>query len=104
MKFSKEDFVVGHLDYIGEKYELNILRVVDNIPFYDYIKKIKTRPNIKIKVARIDIKLIDSYLGTTKPIIYIDAYSLFKISHAPHFITVLRKINMKYLIHGIEKL
>jgi len=96
MKFSKKDFVVGHLDYIGKKYKLNILRVVDNQPFYNYIKKIKTGPNIKIKVARIDFKLIDSYLETTKPIVYIDAYTLFKISHAPHFITVLRKIKNKY--------
>jgi hypothetical protein len=98
MKFSKEDFVVGHLDYISKNFKVNILRIVDNKPFYDYIKKIKTDSKITTKVAKIDLKLIDSYLESTKPIVYIDAYTFFKISHAPHFITVLKKIDDKYEI------
>ncbi|VVB78053.1 Peptidase_C39 like family protein [uncultured archaeon] len=98
MKFSKEDFVVGHLDYISEKFKINILRVVDNKPFYEYIKKIKTNSKINTITHKIDLGLIDSYLKNTQPIVYIDAYSLFKISHAPHFITVLKKTDEKYEI------
>ncbi len=97
-RFSKDDFVIGHLDYIAKKFNTNIFRIVDNRPFLNHITKIKTSVKIKNKVRKINLKLIDSVLEENQPIVYIDAYFLFGVYHAPHFITVLEKKNSQYKI------
>ena len=98
LKFSKNDFVIGHLDFIVKKFKVNILRIVDNIYFYNYIKKIKHSKNINTIVQTIDLNLINNLLKKNYPIIYIDAYYLFKIHHYPHFVTVLKKNKNNYKI------
>lgn len=107
LKFSKADFVIGHLDFISKMFNVNITRIVDNKPFYNYVKKIKSSPKIRTKVRKIDLNLVNQLLDK-KPILYIDAYYLFKVYHYPHFITVLDKIGDKYKIFdtwdGKEKL
>lgn len=86
---------------------MKIRRIVGNKPFYDYVAQIKILPKIKTDVRKIDLKLIDSLLDK-RPIVYIDAYTLFGVYHAPHFVTVLGKIGNKYSIFdtwdGEEKL
>ena len=98
LKFSKNDFVVGHLDYITKNFNINILRIVDNKLFLNYINKIKTSKKILNKVEKVDLNLIDKHLENTQPIVYIDSYSLYGGIHYPHFITILEKINNKYRI------
>ena len=70
-------------------------------------EKIKSSPKIKTEVRKIDLNLVNQLLDK-KPILYIDAYYLFKVYHYPHFITVLDKIGNKYNIFdtwdGREKL
>jgi len=97
-KFSKDDFVIGHLDFIAKKYnKVNIKRIVNNKPFYNYIKKIKSSSTINTEIRKINLKLINQLLDK-KPILYIDSYYLFKIHHYPHFITMLEKIGTRYKI------
>ncbi len=95
MKFSKADFVIGHLDFIAKKFGVNIIRIVDNKPFCDYVEKIKSSFKIKTETRKIVLKLVNQLLDK-KPILYVDAYYLFKVHHYPHFITVLGKIGNKY--------
>jgi hypothetical protein len=105
--YSKADFVIGHLDFIAKKFNVKIRRIVDNKPFYNYVKKINSSPNIRTEVRKINLNLVNQLLDK-KPILYIDAYYLFKVYHHPHFITVLDKIDNKYKIFdtwdGKEKL
>lgn len=58
-------------------------------------------------VLKIDLNLVNQFLDK-KPILYIDAYYLFKVYHYSHFITVLDKVFNKYKIFdtwdGKEKL
>lgn len=107
MKFSKDDFVIGHLDFIAKKFNFSIERIVNNKPFYNYIQKIKSSSKIKTRVEKINLSFIDKVLDK-QPILYIDSYYLFKVTHYPHFITVLDKIGTKYKIFdtwdGKEKL
>jgi hypothetical protein len=107
LKFSKYDFVIGHLDFIVKRFDVNIIRIVDNKKFYNYVKKIKSSSKIKTEVKKINLKLINKFLNK-HPILYIDSYYLFKVCHYPHFITILEKIGNKYKIfdpwEGKEKL
>jgi hypothetical protein len=98
MKFSRDDFVAGHLDYITNHFNVNIQRIVDNKSFLNYINKIKTSSKIANKVEKVTLQLIDETLKQNQPIVYIDAYTLFGYYHAPHFITVLEKQNNNYKI------
>ena len=59
MKFSRDDFVIGHLDYIAKHFKVKIQRVVDNKPFLNYINKIRTSPKISNKVEKISIYLYE---------------------------------------------
>jgi hypothetical protein len=109
MKFSKADFVSGHLDYIAKKFNVKIRRLVENELYFNFLNKIKTSSKIKTEMAPINLKLIDSLLQQRDfPIIYIDAFYLFKVIHSPHFITVLGKKDSIYRIFdtwdGKEKL
>jgi len=99
MKFSKEDFVIGHLDFIAKQYNIPFKRIVDNKQVHNYLKTLKFSKKIKTEVKKIDIKLIDKYIDK-QPIIAIDFYYLLKAFpyHYPHFITVLGKKGDKYHI------
>lgn len=107
MSFSKDDFVIGHLDFITKKFNVGVERIVDNKLFYDYVKKIKSSPKIITRVQKIDLSLLNQLLDK-KPILYIDSYYLFKVTHYPHFVTVLERVGTKYKIFdtwdGKEKL
>ncbi|MEM5813350.1 MAG: hypothetical protein QXU71_03250, partial [Candidatus Aenigmatarchaeota archaeon] len=50
-------------------------------------------------------KLIDKLIKILPVIVYVDSYYLWKVSHYPHFITVIKnqKIAIKSLIFGMEK-
>lgn len=98
MKFSKEDFVIGHLDFIVKKFHVMVERYVDNRQFYDYIKRVKPSKRIKTEVHKINLRFIDELLALSSLILYIDAYHLFKAYHYPHFITVLDKKGKIYKI------
>ncbi len=94
MNYSRNDFVIGHLDFIVKKFNVRIERIVDNKHFYSYIKKIKTQ------VQKIDLRLIDRFIKK-KPILYIDSIVLFHVYHYPHFITMLEKEGSKYKIFDV---
>ncbi|MEM5793289.1 MAG: hypothetical protein QXY45_02935 [Candidatus Aenigmatarchaeota archaeon] len=97
LRFSKDDFVTGHLDFIVKKFNVKITRLVDNKRFYSFIKKRWSLPNVDLLVNRIDLKVIDKLIKK-KPIVYIDSYYLFKDYHFPHFITILDKSRKGYKI------
>ncbi len=98
LKFSKDDFVVGHIDFIQNNFSVKITRLVDNKLFYNYLKDIKATDLIETKIVKIDLELIDNLLKNNKPILYLDSYCLFKITHSPHFVTVIDKIGNSYKI------
>lgn len=98
LDFSKENFTIGHLDYVAKRLGLKIDWFVDNRHFYNLIKKLKMHKNIHVKPRKIDLKFLDTLLKTFPVILYLDSYSLFKVYHYPHFVTILEKKNNKYKI------
>lgn len=97
LTYSKDDFVIGHLEFIAKNYNVAITRMVDYRSFYNYLSKMHSSPNIHNAVQKIDLHVVDQCIDK-KPIVYVDAYYLFNVYHYPHFITILRKSGNKYTI------
>lgn len=98
LNFSKDNFVVGHLDFVARKFGAKIDFYIDNKSFFNFIKKFKFSKNISLIQEKINLKLIDKLLKISPVIVYLDAYYLLKIVHYPHFIIVIKKLNDEYKI------
>ncbi|HLC73390.1 MAG TPA: hypothetical protein VJH20_02015, partial [Candidatus Nanoarchaeia archaeon] len=107
LKFSKYDFVIGHMDFISRKFNVNIERFFDNKYFFNYVRKLKSVPNTKMCVNKIGLNLINKILDR-QPILLVDSFYFNKVYHYPHWITLLDKIGSKYRIfdtwEGKEKI
>lgn len=99
MEYSKDNFTIGHLDYISKKYGLNLAFYVDNPWFFKFISKFKFSKNINIICKNIDLNFVDNQIKTSPVIVYVDAFALWKITHAPHFIIVISKTKSGYKIY-----
>src|SRR3989344_4863257 len=98
LKFSKDDFVIGHLDFISKKFNVNIERIFDNQYFFSYLKKLKSVPNTKMFVNKICLSLLNNILKK-QPILLVDSFYFNKVYHYPHWITILNKIGTRYKIY-----
>ena len=97
LKFTREDFVTGHLGYIKRKYKKGLIRYVHNEFLYNDLKKIKCKE--RIIQRKIDISFIDKLLSNNPIIISLDAYQFDKFYHYPHWILVYKKVGKGYLIY-----
>lgn len=79
LKFSKFDFVAGHLDFIEKKFNIRFKRIFDT------------------EIQKINLSLIDNLVKKI-PVIYIDSYYLSKHYHYPHFITLIGEKGNNYHI------
>jgi hypothetical protein len=108
MKFSKDDFVIGHLDFIFKKFKIPVVRIIDSIQVYNTIQSLRFSRKIKTSVKKVNLKLIDQYIDR-QPIIAVDFYHFYKVFpfHYPHFIMILAKEGSRYKIYdpwfGIER-
>ncbi len=108
LKFSKKDFASGHLDFIAKKFNQKALRIVDNKYYFDNFIEKNISDLISIKILKINLELIDKLIGKNKIITYLDSFYIQKEVHFPHFVTIIKKLENKYLIYdpwdGKEKL
>lgn len=91
MKYSKYDFIIGHLEFIYKKSGIKFKRIVDNKLFFNYLKKHEFVNKFKTEIKRIDLKMIDKFLLKSSLVLYIDSFPFYKIYHIPHFIVVISK-------------
>lgn len=98
MNFSKDNFTIGHLDFIARNYNLGLDFYVDNKRFLNFIKKFKFSKRIKVFHKKIDLRLINALIKVSPVVVYVDSFVLWKISHTPHFIIVIRRTKDGYKI------
>jgi hypothetical protein len=98
LDFSKDNFTIGHLDFIANKFNVVLDFYVDNKPFFNFIKKFKFSDKINLLQEKIDLKLINKRIKISPVIVYVDSYYLWKVSHYPHFIIVIEKSKSDYKI------
>ena len=98
LDFSKDNFTIGHLDFIARKFNARLDFYVDNKPFFNFIKKFKFLDKINLIQEKINLKLIDKLIKISPVIVYVDSYYLWKVSHYPHFIIVIEKSKNSYKI------
>ncbi len=98
LDFSKDNFTIGHLDFIAEKFNARLDFYVDNKSFFNFIKKFKFSDKINLIQEKITLKLINKLIKISPVIVYVDSYYFWKISHYPHFIIVIKKSKNGYKI------
>ncbi len=98
LDFSKENFTIGHLDFVAEKTNTELDFYVDNKQFFNFIKKVKFSNKINLVQEKINLRLINRLIKISPAIVYIDSYYLWRISHYPHFIIVIKKVKNSYKI------
>ncbi len=112
LKVTRNDFALGHLDYLSRKFGKKINYFVESKPFSKFLKRINRNKKIKITSKRIDLKFILKSLRKGLIIVYLDSYYLknSRLSkvHTPHFVVVIKKQGDKLKIldpwDGKEKL
>ena len=98
LDFSKDNFTIGHLDFIAKKFNVGLDFYVDNKQFFRFIKKLNFSNKINLIQKKIDLKLIDKLIKISPVVVYVDSYYLWKVSHYPHFIIVIGKSKKGYKI------
>lgn len=98
MKFSKQDFVSGHLDYVVTHFGVHVIRVIDVDLGGRRYSKTRRQDGVRIEQSRIDLAMLERLVSVAEPILYVDAFVLFGVHHYPHFITVLRKTSTGFRI------
>ena len=91
LRYSKDDFVIGHLDFVRKKYRVSFQRFVDN-KFYRRFLKGK---GILSSLSKINTSFIDSQLAG-RPILIIDTFYLGNMVHCSHWVAILSKENRCY--------
>lgn len=99
MNFSKNNFTIGHLDFIAKNFSLGLDFYVDNNWFLNFINKFKFSDRIKVFHKKIDLNFINSQVNISPIIVYVDSFALWKITHAPHFIIVIEQTREGYKIY-----
>ncbi|MBS3158119.1 hypothetical protein J4206_02435 [Candidatus Woesearchaeota archaeon] len=99
MNFSKDNFTIGHLDFIAKNYDLELDFYVDNCRFLNLINKFKFSNKINVIHKKIGLNLINNLIKISPVILYVDSFALWKITHAPHFIIVIQWTKDGYKIY-----
>ncbi len=98
LDFSKENFTIGHLDFIAKEFNVGLDFYVDNKTFFNFMRELKFSNKINLIQKKIDLKLINKLIKISPVIVYVDSYYLWKVSHYPHFIIVIEKSKNGYNI------
>lgn len=98
LDFSKDNFTIGHLDFIAKKFNVGLNFYIDNNLFFNFIKKFKFSDKINLIQEKISLKLINKLIKISPVIVYVDSYYFWKISHYPHFIIIIEQSKNSYKI------
>ena len=99
LKFDRENFTLGHLNYITKKYGLYFDLIIDNKKFSNFVSSCNKSRNINISQHKIDLKFLDKRLEVAPLITYIDTYPFWKINHSAHFIIIINKVKNGYKMY-----
>ncbi len=94
----REDFIGAHCEYAAKKLGKKAKLIIENTHYANYVQKRIGGKKITIQNQKISLKLIDQLINTSKVIINIDDFALWKIYHYPHFLIILKRIGKNYEI------
>ncbi|MDI6737637.1 MAG: hypothetical protein QME12_03915 [Nanoarchaeota archaeon] len=102
LRYSRMDFVAGHLDFFEKQFSLKTRRYVHNKILYELVKnECKT----DMQIRKIDINFINEMTKAQLIALILDASLLYKHLynmipyHYPHWIVVYGKENNEYRIY-----
>jgi hypothetical protein len=90
LKFNKEDFVEGHLDFIIRTFDVSVKRIIDNVYYFRQIKERISHSRIELQHRKVNLRTLKCLIQQgNRIIVNIDLYHLFRIYHYPHWIYIL---------------
>jgi len=96
LKFSRVDFVAGHLAFVEKEFGIKTTRYVNNKILYDLVKGAVTTDLVQKKISW---DFIHERLKKGSVILLIDAFRLLRTCHYPHWIVVHGKKKDGYDIY-----
>ncbi|HLD73137.1 MAG TPA: hypothetical protein VJA23_06160 [Candidatus Nanoarchaeia archaeon] len=99
LDYSKYHFTLGHLDFVATEFKVGLDYYIDNKLFFNFTKQFRFSGKINLFQEKIDLRLIDKLIKTSPVIVYLDAFVIWKITHAPHFIIVIENSRKGYKIY-----
>lgn len=90
LRYTRQDFVVGHLEWLRKRFGGKWLRIVQFPAYARYIARISGK-NTEVKSAIIDGESLERRLEQGPIAVLLDDYVLFRIFHYPHWVVLLRK-------------
>ncbi len=99
LDYSKDHFTLGHLDFVATKFRVGLDYYMDNKLFFNFTKQFLFSGKINLLQEKIDLRLIDKLIKISPVIVYLDAFVIWKITHAPHFIIVIENSKNGYNIY-----
>ncbi len=102
LKFSRKDFVAGHLDFFEKRFGIKTKRYLHNAILYSLVKD-ECRTNMQI--IKINMELINAMIKKQPIAIIIDSAPLNKHLynmipfHYPHWIVICKKEGNEYSIY-----
>jgi len=96
LKFSRDDFVAGHLWLFEREFGLKTNRYVHNRRLYDFLKAGMKTEMVQKKIC---IRFIDEVLKDSLAAIVIDKFPLLGDFHYPHWILLLEKKGKGYVCY-----
>jgi len=98
MKYSKFDFVVGHLDYMTARYLVRIHRIMDRGRYPRPGARASAPRNVTTVRRNISVAVVRELVAKGAVIIYVDAFALYGVCHYPHFVCVLKAAGARFII------
>jgi len=100
LKFTKQDFSTGHLDYLAKKFpEITFEQYIDYEVFHKILSKLILPNNVKLYSQKINLKFLKEMVAQGPVITYIDMYTLDGIYHYSHFIILTKIDDENAVIH-----
>jgi len=99
LKYSKDDFAVGHIEYLVKKYNKKFDYYLDNKEYGKYVNKKHLSKNVKIFQEKITLNLINKLIKNAPIILQIDSYAFWRITHVSHFVIITEKTKTGYKVY-----
>jgi len=97
LKFNREDFTIGQINFVANKYRKNIVVYVQDKKLSNLFRRLHISKRIKIIQTNVNLNLIKKLIKYPL-ILYLDDYLLRKEVHFPHAIVVWKFEKNKFII------
>ncbi|MBI2578534.1 MAG: hypothetical protein HYW26_02360 [Candidatus Aenigmarchaeota archaeon] len=99
LRFSKNSFALGHLEYFTRKYNRKLKLFLESKTLFSSWSKIKFNKKIDLVHAKINLDFVSKNLKYGPVILYLDCFVFQNNVHYPHYIVLIDENAGKYKLY-----